>query len=235
MLAVIGSSLLLIVVLWVLRPDDHAAGACGPLNRVERHMGVVRVSGTLGLLTEAPRADEIGSLVTSFNSMLRQLKDLREQLEVQSFTLGRSESAVAVMHNVRNALNPISTILSQGLGRSPVLDRTTMDKALAELARGDIPDARRQKLVAFLAAAAHAVDEEREDRRHQLELGRTALHHGARDHRPAAGGRQRAAPARCLRHVGHRRAECDDRALFGRDPRSRSASRRRRIGCSPTA
>jgi signal transduction histidine kinase len=175
-LAVVGSTLLLAVVLWVLR-RMIARLVINPLHRVERHMGVVRASGTLGLLTEKPRRDEIGSLVSSFNSMLRQLKDLREQLEVQSFTLGRSESAVAVMHNVRNALNPISTILSQGLGRSAILDRTVVDKALSELALGDIPEARRQKLVAFLAAAAQAVEEEREDRKHQLELGREALHH----------------------------------------------------------
>jgi signal transduction histidine kinase len=138
---------------------------------------VVRASGTLGLLTETPRRDEIGSLITSFNSMLRQLKDLREQLEVQSFTLGRSESAVAVMHNVRNALNPISTVLSQGLGRSPLLDRTTVDKAFAELVRDDVPEARRQKLVAFLAAASQAIEAEREERKRQIEIGREALHH----------------------------------------------------------
>lgn len=176
LLAVVASVLLLVVVLVVLRRMITRL-VINPLNRVERHMGVVRASGTLGLLTEKPRRDEIGSLVTSFNSMLRQLKDLREQLEVQSFTLGRSESAVAVMHNVRNALNPISTVLSQGLGRSPALDRTIVDKALSELAGGDVPEARRLKLVAFLAAAMQAVEEEREERRRQIEIGRGALHH----------------------------------------------------------
>ncbi|UZK66227.1 CHASE4 domain-containing protein [Sphingomonas sp. M1-B02] len=175
-LAVVGSSLLLAVVLWVLRRMISRL-VLRPLNRVERHMGLVRASGQLGLLTDKPRDDEIGSLVTSFNSMLKQLKDLREQLEVQSFTLGRSESAVAVMHNVRNALNPISTVLSQGLGRPLALDRPTMDKALAELTREDLSPVRRQKLVAFLAAAFEAIDQEREDRRDQLGIGREALHH----------------------------------------------------------
>lgn len=140
-------------------------------------MGVVRASGTLGLLTDKPRDDEIGSLVTSFNSMLRQLKDLREQLEVQSFTLGRSESAVAVMHNVRNALNPISTVLSQGLGSGAPMDRALFDRALGELASTEIPAARRQKLVAFLAAAIENVEQERADRREQIAIGREALHH----------------------------------------------------------
>ncbi len=176
LLAVVGSSLLLAVVLWVLR-RMIARLVLAPLKKVERHMGVVRQSGTMTPLTDKDRDDEIGSLVTSFNSMLKQLKDLREQLEVQSFTLGRSESAVAVMHNVRNALNPISTVLSQGLGRSLTLDRTVVDKALSELARDDVPAVRRQKLVAFLVAAANEVEQERADRKQQLQIGREALHH----------------------------------------------------------
>jgi signal transduction histidine kinase len=175
-LAVVGSSILLAIVLLVLR-RMIARLVLAPLKRVERHMGVVRASGTLGLLTDKPRDDEIGSLVTSFNSMLRQLKDLREQLEVQSFTLGRSESAVAVMHNVRNALNPISTVLSQGLGSGAPMDRALFDRALGELASTEIPAARRQKLVAFLAAAIENVEQERADRREQIAIGREALHH----------------------------------------------------------
>jgi len=175
-LAVVGSSILLAIVLLVLR-RMIARLVLAPLKRVESHMGVVRASGTLGLLTDKRRDDEIGSLVTSFNSMLKQLKDLREQLEVQSFTLGRSESAVAVMHNVRNALNPISTVLSQGLGAGAPMDRALLDRALSELAGEEVPAVRRQKLVAFLAAAIESIEQERADRREQIGIGREALHH----------------------------------------------------------
>lgn len=175
-IAVIGSSVVLAVALWVLR-RLIARLVLKPLNRVERHMGVVRQSGNLSLLTDERSNDEIGSLVTSFNSMLAQLKDLREQLETQSFALGRSESAVAVMHNVRNALNPISTVLSQGVAREAAIDRTIVDRALSELAKEDVPAARRQKLVAFVAAANQAFEEERSDRKQQFQIGREALHH----------------------------------------------------------
>ncbi|MBO9712670.1 HAMP domain-containing sensor histidine kinase [Sphingomonas sp.] len=176
LLAVIGSSLLLAFVLIVLRRAITRL-VLRPLNRVEQHMGVVRESGELDLLTEAPRNDEIGSLVASFNSMLRQLQGLREQLEAQSFAMGRSESAVAVMHNVRNALNPVTTVMSQGLDRPPAVDRATLDRALAELVEGRIPAARRRKLVAFLAAAIEAGDAERDERHRQLDIGREALRH----------------------------------------------------------
>lgn len=166
LLLVVMAALSLMIVRLVLRP----------LNRIERHMGVVRRSGDLVPLAGAPRSDEIGSLVTSFNAMLSQLKDLREQVEVQSFELGQSESAVAVMHNVRNALNPVSTVLSQGLAPAPLADRALLDRALVELADGDIPAARRRKLAAFLAAAFESEAQARAERDAQMAIGRDALH-----------------------------------------------------------
>ncbi|MES2057134.1 MAG: CHASE4 domain-containing protein [Pseudomonadota bacterium] len=173
-LAIGGSTLLLVVLLVVLR-RMFTRLVLRPLHRVESHMQVVRQSGSLGLLEEEGRHDEIGSLGTSFNSMLRQLKDLREQLEVQSFALGRNESAVAVMHNVRNALNPISTIISKGIAQPPPIDRATLDRAVAELAREDLPQTRREKLVAFVAAAVEAETRDRDERRAQLQDGREAM------------------------------------------------------------
>ena len=174
-LAVVGTTALMLLLMAVLSVMIGRL-VLRPLNRVEQHMGVVRGSGNLVPLTEAPRRDEIGSLVDSFNAMLSQLKDLREQVEAQSFKLGQSESAVAVMHNVRNALNPISTVLSQGLGEAPATDRALLDRALAELADDSIPLARRQKLVAFVAAALSSEAQAREARKEQLGIGRDALH-----------------------------------------------------------
>jgi signal transduction histidine kinase len=174
LLAVAGSTLLLVVVLIMLRRMISRL-VLRPLHRVEDHMRIVRKSGSLGPLPEEARQDEIGSLGRSFNAMLRQLKDLREQLEVQSFALGRSESAVAVMHNVRNALNPITTILSQGIAQAPPVDRAILDRAAAELARDDLPPARRAKLVAFIVAAIEAESSDRDERRRQLQIGREAM------------------------------------------------------------
>ena len=176
LLAVAGSTLLLLIVLVVLR-RVIAWLVLAPLARVEGHMQRVRASGSLSLLADEERDDEIGSLGRSFNAMLAQLKDLREQIEVQSFALGRSESAVAVMHNVRNALNPISTILSQGIRQPPPVDRATLDRALGELARDDVPAARRAKLAAFVTAAIDAEGLARDAMRGELQVGREAMAH----------------------------------------------------------
>jgi len=175
LLFAVGGTVLLLLVVMAVLSLMIARLVLQPLHRVERHMGVVRRSGDLVPLTDAPRRDEIGSLVTNFNAMLSQLKDLREQVEAQSFKLGQSESAVAVMHNVRNALNPVSTVLSHGLAREPVADRALLDRALAELADEAIPAARRQKLVAFVAAAFEGETRARTERAEQMAIGRDAL------------------------------------------------------------
>jgi signal transduction histidine kinase len=174
-LAVLGSTILLALVLAVLSRMISRL-VLKPLGRVEGHMQRVRDSGSLGVLPEdGGRNDEIASLGRSFNSMLVQLKDLREQVEVQSFALGRSESAVAVMHNVRNALNPVSTILSAGIGQAEPVDRALIERALHELAATETAPDRREKLVSFVAAAFNADDRQRQDRRDQLEIGRDAM------------------------------------------------------------
>ena len=68
-------------------------------------------------------------------------------------------------------------MLSQGAAREAGVDKTMLDRALSELAREDVPAVRRQKLVAFVAAANQAVEDEREDRKQQFAIGREALHH----------------------------------------------------------
>lgn len=175
LLFAVGGTVLLLLVVMAVLSLMIARLVLQPLHRVERHMGVVRSSGDLVPLTEKPRRDEIGSLVANFNAMLSQLKDLREQVEAQSFKLGQSESAVAVMHNVRNALNPVSTVLSQRLAQAPVAERALIDRALGELADEGIPAARRQKLAAFLAAAFESEIRAREERGVQMAIGRDAL------------------------------------------------------------
>ena len=176
MLAVAGSTVLLLLVLIVLRRVIDSL-VLAPLHRVEHHMQRVRASGSLSALEEEGRRDEFGSLGRSFNAMLQQLKDLREQIEAQSFALGRTESAVAVMHNVRNALAPVSTILSQGVAQGPAIDRTMLDRALGELVRDDVDGGRRQKLTAFVKAAIETETANRIAQQRELQIGREAMAH----------------------------------------------------------
>ncbi|WP_294263191.1 sensor histidine kinase [uncultured Sphingomonas sp.] len=174
LLAVGGSTLLLLIVLAVLRRSITAL-VLQPLERLEAHMLAVRETGVPAPLAADPRGDEIGSVTRSFDAMLAQLADLRERMAAQSYRLGQSESAVAMIHNVRNALTPVSTILSQGLAQPPAADLALVGRALAELAGDTVPAARRQKLAGFVAAALEAEQAARTERLERLEIGRASM------------------------------------------------------------
>jgi signal transduction histidine kinase len=172
--AIAGAVALLLLVLLTLR-SSIATLVLRPLAAVEQHMTLVGASGTPTPLDTDQRRDEIGSLVTGYNAMLRQLEELREQVGRQSFKLGQQENAAAVMHNVRNALNPISTILSHELATTTVADRALIDRAVAELASDDLSPERRAKLAAFVAAGLAAHTSEQQARAASFAVGRAAL------------------------------------------------------------
>ncbi len=81
------------------------------------------------------------------------------------------------MHNVRNALSPISTVISHGIGRTPPVDQALLTRAAEELGRADLPEARRAKLGAFVAAGVSAMAAARAEQVEQLGIGRDALVH----------------------------------------------------------
>lgn len=98
-----------------------------------------------------------------------------EQRELRSFELGRSESRTELAHNLRNALSPISAILSHGLTQPPVAERQMIERAVIELGRCDVPPERRAKLLDYVMTAIDAVSRARSDRLAQFEQGRVAL------------------------------------------------------------
>lgn len=174
-LAVAAMTILLVTMLMVLR-RLIAVLVLRRIGRIEAHMQRVRDSGAFTPLRVSRQArDEIALLGHSFNSMLAQLKDLSEQVEAQSFALGRTESAVAVMHNVRNALTPVTTILGTSLDRMDPPDRRVIGRALAELGDPATSPDRRARLVDFVAAAFAVEDQLRTDGRDQLRIGQDAM------------------------------------------------------------
>jgi signal transduction histidine kinase len=98
-----------------------------------------------------------------------------EQRELRSFELGRSESRTALAHNLRNALSPISAILSHGLTQPPVAQRQMIERAVIELGRCDVSSERRAKLLDYVMTAIDAVSRARSDRLAQFEQGRVAM------------------------------------------------------------
>jgi signal transduction histidine kinase/sensor domain CHASE-containing protein len=145
------------------------------LNAIDGHMRKVADSGELAPLPADSNADELASLGRTFNDMLAQLKELREQLEAQSFQLGQSESAASALHNVRNSLNPVTAIISQTLSEQAAASDQNIAQAIGELAAGEAPPERRERLGAFLKAAYDDIDRRAAARRQSFLIAKTSL------------------------------------------------------------
>ncbi len=145
------------------------------LSRIDGHMRKVTDTGELAPLDPDLSLDELGSVGRSFNAMVAELKELREQIEVQSYQLGQSESAAGAMHNVRNSLNPVTVILSQALSEQAAASAQNVTQALSELSSDETAPARRQRLAAFLGAAFDDVDKRAASRRDAFMTAKASL------------------------------------------------------------
>jgi signal transduction histidine kinase len=174
LLAVISCAIVLVFALSVVRTLMRKI-MITPLAGIQRHMQRVRDSGELKPLVGDYTKDEVGSLTSDLNSMLRQLKDLRERLEINSFELGRTESAVGVMHNVRNGLNPISVILSKLESERPLVSLDDVERAHNELQDPNTTQDRRVRIVQFLKAALQATVDAGNKRRADLSDAKICL------------------------------------------------------------
>ena len=90
------------------------------------------------------------------DKMIEALADSRQKLQNQSYAHGMAEMASGVLHNIRNALNPISVgiwkLEENARGASP----GRIETALTELTNDATPAERRQKLAAARARRVEA-------------------------------------------------------------------------------
>jgi len=170
----VGASLLSLAILLTLW---HAIdrGVTRRLDRIERQLAEMVDTGAVTAIDPGLPHDMVAALAIRLNALLRVVHLQSEQREVRSFDLGRSESRTALAHNLRNALSPISAILSHGLTQPPVAERQMIERAVLELGQGDVPPERRAKLLGYVMAAIDATSRARSDRLAQFEQGRVAL------------------------------------------------------------
>jgi signal transduction histidine kinase len=151
----IRGALAVVLVILVLLYVVHRI-VTRPIGALTRHMAQLGISGDLGLVGDdlAQRRDEIGVLASEFNKMIEALADSRQKVQNQSYAHGMAEMASGVLHNIRNALNPISVGIwkLEESARGASLGR--LETALTELASDATPADRRQKLASYVRAAA---------------------------------------------------------------------------------
>jgi two-component system, NtrC family, sensor kinase len=113
-----------------------------PLARVTRHAVALGENSDLTTRLELGRRDEFGVLARELDRMVERVADSRMQLVDQSFQAGFAELAKGVLHNLGNALTPMSVrlaSLTERLRQAPVADA---EQAVAEL-RGGVGNAQR--------------------------------------------------------------------------------------------
>lgn len=142
----------LLAVLLALLGQRLSTHVLAPILGFHDHVRRIRTEGDLVPLEGAARADEIGALRDEFNAMVTEIEALRAANAAQSFALGREQSAIGLLHNLRNSLSPVRVILADLDRQFAITAPPEAARARAELADATIPAERRRRLVEYLAA-----------------------------------------------------------------------------------
>jgi signal transduction histidine kinase len=163
---IVAVAVLVLVILMLAVLDTRVSSlVIGPVKRLQLHVQSIKESGEMEALEGPIRADEIGALKQAFNDMTVEMNGLRAQIESQSFALGKSQSTVTLMHNVRNSLSPVGVLIGIIERQLADLFPPNTERALDELKDDAAAQDRRQKLAAFLGAAHDRMRERIEENR----------------------------------------------------------------------
>lgn len=141
-LAVLGVLLTLIHVM-VLRP----------IGRITAHAVSVGGDDTLDKRMQLGRTDELGALAAEFDRMTDRLADARHRLIEQSFVSGKADMAAGILHNLGNAVTPITVRLDALADRIKAAPLDDLQRAVEELDRKTAAPERHADLVRFVQLA----------------------------------------------------------------------------------
>ncbi len=99
-------------------------------------------------------ADEIGSLARQFDSLGEELAEAEEELRKQAYLQGKADSAVGLLHNIRNSLGPLGVKYDKWCREDTLPFRSQLKLALDELATDGGDEKRRADLENFVKIAA---------------------------------------------------------------------------------
>jgi sensor domain CHASE-containing protein len=146
--AVLSTLVVGLIVLLVLMAVLQRS-VLAPIRRLTQHAIAIGQKDDLRSRLAFKRKDELGMLAGEFDRMV----DARRRLLDQSYRSGIAEMASGVLHNIGNALTPMTVQvagLQSALKAAPVVE---MDLATAELATGVTTAERRADLYQFLELA----------------------------------------------------------------------------------
>jgi sensor domain CHASE-containing protein/HAMP domain-containing protein len=128
-----------------------------PLARVTRHAVSISEGTDLTARLNLDSGDEIGLLAAEFDRMMARVEETRNELVDKSFLAGFAELAKGVLHNLGNAMTPLSVRLAKLENRLRDVPVADLELACAEL--NDAPSAspRQADLIEFLRLGCREV------------------------------------------------------------------------------
>lgn len=155
-MAAMGLSLLILAILLALGVNRIAVKR---LQELRSHVASFR-TGRRRIAPELIAGkDEIGDLARQFDRLAEELAEAEDELRRSSYVQGKADSAVGLLHNVRNALVPLQVKYDkwQREDRQPL--RSQLVQALDELGSDSCPDERRVPLEDFTKSATRKLAE----------------------------------------------------------------------------
>jgi signal transduction histidine kinase len=128
-----------------------------PLARVTRHAVSISRGHDLTARLDLGTRDEIGLLAREFDSMVARVQETRNELVDKSFQAGFAELAKGVLHNLGNAMTPLTVRLARLESRLREIPTGDLDLACAELQGGAPVSQRQTDLVEFLRLGCREV------------------------------------------------------------------------------
>jgi two-component system NtrC family sensor kinase len=128
-----------------------------PLARVTDHAERIAESDDLAARLNYERRDELGTLARAFDNMVERLATTRRELVDRSFESGAAENASGVLHNLGNAMTPLSVNVAGLQQQLAALDMPELRQALEELRQDGVDDERRRDLQLFVQLTAAEV------------------------------------------------------------------------------
>jgi len=124
-----------------------------PIRKLTAHMISIGKSDDLSVRLSLKRRDEIGRLAQEFNSMVEKLGKAQKKLAELSYHSGMAEMAAGILHNIRNAISPITIYIDDLRQRVRKIPLEEIKLARQELIKGNPPEERRRDLTQFLDLA----------------------------------------------------------------------------------
>ena len=154
LLSLLMASALVVLVVWLLLRYMILA----PILALTRHVLYVGQSGDLTRHLMTARHDEVGTLEREFKQMQDRLAIAKRTILMHSYKAGIADSAAGVLHNIRNALTPLTSRLGQLISKLREPPGLRLPTAVQELGGMEIPEDRRRKLIEYaqLALEQHA-------------------------------------------------------------------------------